>query len=51
METVTLPVNAESLTEYSAVPIRFEEKSRLSAELSDGGLTPKTQNVRTEKHV
>ena len=28
-----------------------QEKSRLSAAPSDGGLTPKTQNVRTEKHV
>lgn len=38
MEIVTLPVNAERLTEYSTVPISFEVKSRLSVDLLNDGL-------------
>lgn len=38
MEIVTLPVNTESLTEYSTVPIIFEVKSKLSVDLINDGL-------------
>lgn len=37
MKIVNLPVNTESLAEYSVIPIHFEVKSRLSVELYDGG--------------
>lgn len=37
MKIVTLPVNIESLTEYSTLPSRFEVKSRLSVELLNDG--------------
>ena len=38
MKIVSLPVNTESLTEYSTIPALFEVQSRLSAELSNDGL-------------
>ena len=38
MEIVTLPVNTESLTAYSAVPISFEVKSKLTIDLLNDGL-------------
>ena len=38
MKIVALPVNTESLTEYSTIPIRFQVKSQLSVELPGDGL-------------
>jgi len=38
MKISTLPVNIESLTEYSTIPSRFEVKSRLSVEVLNDGL-------------
>jgi len=38
MRIVSLPLNTESLTEYSTIPIRFEVKSRLSCELPGEGM-------------
>ena len=38
MKISTLPVNIESLTEYSTIPSRFEVKSRLSVEILNDGL-------------
>jgi GNAT superfamily N-acetyltransferase len=38
MEIAVLPVNAETLIEYSEIPIRFEVRSRLAVEVVDDGM-------------